>query len=259
MYPYKIIFGLTLYDILFFVGIFGCLVVYRIYSGKRAVPAGVYNFYLLITIIAISAGYLSAILFQSVYNFIETGIFELRGMTFLGGLIGGVVGFLLCYHFLAKEEDRKYFPMMLNIAPACITIAHFFGRLGCFTAGCCYGHLTDGPLAVTFKIINNKGQLIDTFSAIPTQLYEAIFLLITFLVVSYLFFKNYRICMPVYTIGYGLFRFIIEFWRGDDRGELLPFLSPSQTLSLGLIAIGIILLIPVFQRKAPLKDEYHFE
>ena len=72
MYPYELFLGITLYDILFFVGVLMALVVYRIYSGKRNVPAKVYNFYLLITIIAISVGYLSAILFQSVYNFIET-------------------------------------------------------------------------------------------------------------------------------------------------------------------------------------------
>lgn len=256
MYPYELFLGLTLYDILFFVGVLMALVVYRIYSGKRNVPAKVYNFYLLITIIAISVGYLSAILFQSVYNFIETGVFELRGMTFLGGLIGGVVTFLACYHFLANENDRKYFPMMLNIAPACITIAHFFGRLGCFTAGCCHGHLTHSHWGVDFKIISD-GQLVGTFRAIPTQLYEAGFLLVAFIVVSYLFFKNYRISMPVYTIGYGVFRFIIEFWRGDERLELIPGLSPSQALSLGLIAIGIILLIPVFQKKAPLRAEYN--
>lgn len=252
-------FGLTLYDILFFVGIFAGLAVYRIYSGKRNVPAKVYNFYLLLTIIAIGVGYFSAILFQSVYNFIETGVFELRGMTFLGGLIGAVIAFLLGYHFLSKEEDRKYFPMMLNLAPACITIAHFFGRLGCFTAGCCHGIETHGPLDVTFKIINTNGELIDTFSALPTQLFEAGFLLIIFVVLSYLFLKNYRICMPVYVIGYGLFRFIIEFWRGDERGELLPFLSPSQTLSIGLIVIGVILLVPVFQRIIPLKAEYNIQ
>jgi phosphatidylglycerol:prolipoprotein diacylglycerol transferase len=255
MYPNPIVFGITLYDIMFFIGIFSALAVYRIYTDRRHVPAKVSNFYLILAILSICCGYLSAILFQSVYNFIETGVFRLQGMTFLGGLVGGVGVFLLGYKFLSQPDDRKYFPMMVSVAPCSILIAHFFGRIGCFFAGCCFGRETDSVLGMVFPSAE------DLYGAgakvLPTQLFEAVFLLVMFLVVSYVFLKDYRITMPVYLIGYGIFRFINEFFRGDDRGQLVPLVSPSQALSLVLIAAGIVLLIPFIMKRKAVRSPYY--
>ena len=76
----------------------------------------------------------------------------------------------------------------------------------------------------------------------PTQLYEAAFLLILFAVCSYLLLKKqFRHNMTVYLIGYGIFRFLIEFIRGDDRGKLFGLLSPSQFWSLGMVILGVLL------------------
>ena len=45
--------------------------------------------------------------------------------------------------------------------------------------------------------------------------------------------------MPVYLVGYGIWRFFIEFARSDDRGAtVVSFLSPSQLIALLLIAAG---------------------
>ena len=58
------------------------------------------------------------------------------------------------------------------------------------------------------------------FSSVPA---------ILFAVCSYLLLKKqFRHNMTVYLIGYGIFRFLIEFIRGDDRGKLFGLLSPSQ-------------------------------
>jgi phosphatidylglycerol:prolipoprotein diacylglycerol transferase len=63
--------------------------------------------------------------------------------------------------------------------------------------------------------------------------------------------------MPVYLIGYGIFRFINEFLRGDDRGQLIPGISPSQALSLVLFAAGLILLIPFIMKKKAVRSPYN--
>ena len=51
-------------------------------------------------------------------------------------------------------------------------------------------------------------------------------------------------------LSYGIFRFIIEFFRGDDRGELLSgVLSPSQIVSI-LLAVGAAVLYFVTKKKS---------
>ena len=75
----------------------------------------------------------------------------------------------------------------------------------------------------------------------PTQLYEAIFLFILFAVTSVLFYKEIDWNFVVYLVGYGLWRFFIEYLRIDDRGVLIPGLTPSQWISVGLILAGVVI------------------
>jgi phosphatidylglycerol:prolipoprotein diacylglycerol transferase len=53
----------------------------------------------------------------------------------------------------------------------------------------------------------------------------------------------------IYLFSYGTFRFFIEFIRGDDRGSLIPFLSPSQILSFILIVMGAVVLLYRYRKK----------
>ena len=49
---------------------------------------------------------------------------------------------------------------------------------------------------------------------------------------------------------YGVFRFLIEFIRDDDRGSLgISFLSPSQVIALLLIIAGVIIFILEYRKK----------
>ena len=45
--------------------------------------------------------------------------------------------------------------------------------------------------------------------------------------------------MSVYLISYGIFRFLIEFVRNDERGQLLGFITPSQFWSVLMVGLGI--------------------
>ena len=78
---------------------------------------------------------------------------------------------------------------------------------------------------------------------LPTQLYEALFEFLLFIVMIILYKKlKYRF-LETYCLGYGVFRFLLEFLRGDNRGATGFFLSPSQVMSMILIVGGVALIL----------------
>lgn len=255
MYPYYLInIGdkgyVTLYGVMIAIGILGCFITLSLYNKKMKIDPKFGDFVFYNAIISIALGFLAATLFQSVYNYIENPSkgFEFGGMTFLGGLIGGVGTFLIIYYATKNNIRKNYKNTLIDImpiVPACITIAHGFGRVGCFFAGCCYGKATTGPLGIKFP---NPSEFYDpnlVNPVYPTQLYEAIFLFLLFALFCFLAFKiktKGNLNMGVYCIAYGVFRFLIEFLRGDDRGKLFNLLSPSQFWSIAMILIGLFLI-----------------
>lgn len=229
---------LNLYTILIFVGIYMAMYMLRYQCRKGGVPDKVYRTYLLLGVVSILVGFLSAELFQSIYFWLETGVFEWRGLTFIGGLIGGIACFLLGKVIFIKGESAEYFGTICRYAIPCVLIAHAFGRIGCFFAGCCYGIETDSFLGVTFPGHSHK--------VFPTQLFESAFLFVWFFVCL----KYNKYSLPLYFTGYGVFRFLIEFIRGDDRGSFIPGLSPSQSYCIIMLAVGIVMfLLPVIRSK----------
>ena len=174
------------------------------------------------------------------------------GLTFLGGLIGGVAAFLVIYFWKRKYFKSKIMDI-LSIAPCCITVAHAFGRLGCFCAGCCYGIESGTWLDMSFPIWSDSWEIIGYHKHLPTQLYESIFLFIIFGVMSFMLLKkDFKYNMPVYLVSYGVWRFLIEFIRGDERGSFIGNISPSQfwSIIMALIGIGLIFAIRyVFKKR----------
>ena len=180
-------------------------------------------------------------LFQAFYNLLASGVFEFRGQTFYGGLIGGAVVFLAFYfgvgHFVFKDGSHiGQFFRFLTIAMPAIVIAHALGRIGCLTAGCCYGEVTDE----WFGINMYSGGI--WAKRVPTQLFESLFLFALFavLVVLVVRFKM-KNTVSVYLIAYGVWRFFIEFVRADsERGSSgISFLYPSQLTAIVLVVLGV--------------------
>ncbi len=228
------IFGIFyMYGLMIAIGILICLAILFHYGKKKKIEEKFMDFVFYNTVISIALGFGSATLFQSVYNYIahpENG-FEFKGMTFLGGLIGGVATFLIVY-FIFRKRYKARLVDILSFIPCCILIAHAFGRIGCFFAGCCYGKETDSFLGVRFPGMAHKVH--------PTQLYEAAFLLALFAVCYLLIWKkNFKHNMSLYLVAYGIFRFFIEFLRGDSRGKLVGFVTPSQFWSIGMVIAGV--------------------
>lgn len=250
MYPYKIISDMTLYDILLLVAVLAALGVFLLYSKILKLDSSVRALVLISAAVAIAVGLFFAVLMQSIYDYIKTGIFEFDGMTFLGGIVWGAAAFFGAYfavgHFMFKKSDDRSLhirslTVVVNIAACCIAVAHAIGRLGCLTAGCCYGKIYDEPQPFTVKrlVVSVSGTLIRTEYMIPLQIYESVFLFALFAVLTVLLFKKSGYELPVYMTAYGIWRFIIEFFRADDRGAtIVSFLSPSQLASVLLVLGG---------------------
>lgn len=246
MYPYNILGDFDLYTVLILIGAIGCLVLVRLLADRISLSDGLTNLTLASGIVGMALGYGAAVLFQAFYNFLATGAFVLGGgATFYGGLIGGAAGFLLSYFlggrlFLRAENPPAHFFTVAALASCGITLAHGFGRLGCLMVGCCYGLPTDAWYGVHMV---NLG-----YRVIPTQLIEALFLFALCGLLVFLTLKGKRAVFALYLGAYGIFRFLLEFLRGDPRGESpVSLFTPSQfTALLMLFAAAALYLAEAY-------------
>ena len=225
--------GIYWYGVMIALGILACFVVLFLFAKYKKVDEKFTDFCFYNAIFAIAAGLGGAALLQAIYNYIqnpEAGFNFGEGLTFIGGLIGGV-GFFLIVYFIVRRKFNDTLLKVMPIVGSCITVAHGFGRIGCFIAGCCYGKPT----------CSDYGCYFDTLEKVhPTQLYEAIFLFVLFAVLTFLAFKyEFQYNMGIYLIAYGIFRFVNEFFRGDDRGQFVKGVSPSQFWSIIMVLLGI--------------------
>lgn len=158
------------------------------------------------------------------------------GFIFYGGLIGGVLGYILGCK-LMKVKYASY----INIIAVVLPLIHAWGRLGCFCAGCCYGREMKGFFCVTYNNPLSFAPLGKSLFAV--QLLEALILLAIFTVLFFLYLKGYRKEYLVYLLLYSLMRFLIEFLRGDEyRGSIFN-LSTSQAISVVLFVLSASLFI----------------
>ena len=249
MYPYNLIEGVqfNLYDLFLCVGIILCLISFDRLAERYPLRYKLQKMVFAIAAAAIVLGLGSAVLFQAFYNFGKTGEFIIdagTGATFYGGLIGGAASFIAIYfiagYFIFKDNyHKRNFFSMANCAVPSILIAHSFGRIGCLMAGCCHGSVTDAWYGIYMHT-----ELYGYAKCVPTQLFEALFLLLLFFIATVRVRKNKSYNLPLYMITYGAWRFFIEFFRSDDRGQLLTkALSPSQVIACIMIVGGIVLMI----------------
>lgn len=234
-----------MYGILLAVGLLSAVLLFKIICNVKKVDDKTYTFYSLLAIVSIAIGILGAAIFQAFYDMIELYRtqkilkFEFTGLTFMGGLISGVLAFVLGTVIFAKGQVKRNFFECASYAAPCIVLGHMFGRLGCFCAGCCYGKRTDGIFGVRFPG--------DAYNVYPTQLFEVAFLAVLLAVMLVLLFKfkMYKPLLPIYGISYAVYRFLIEFIRDDSRGALIPGLTPSQfqVIILALAAIALAVLV----------------
>ena len=146
------------------------------------------------------------------------------GNVFYGGLLGGIIAAAI---ILKKKPQYRY---LLDFVTPAIPLFHFFGRIGCFFAGCCFG--IDSSFGFTFShSIVEEANGINRF---PVQLLEALINLMLFFILDIfrrkkLFKEN---IIYLYLLFYSVARFFIEFLRGDMQRGFFFFLSTSQMISI---------------------------
>lgn len=255
MYPNILFWDIDLYSIFMLLGVISSFVIFRICADKRRFTAKMQNLVLFDAIVSIIVGYLGAWVSQAFYNFLETGEFVLAkdsGVTFLGGLVVGVLVFFIIYfiagRILFKNDEKEHITRLwelVSIGAGAIACAHALGRIGCFFAGCCYGVQTTSFLGIQFPG--------EHFKRLPVQLYESAFLFALFAAIMILNMKKDRwvMGMPIYLISYGIWRFLAEqFLRGDisERGGKILGLFPSQFISVFLVIGGIVLGVILYRK-----------
>jgi len=161
------------------------------------------------------------------------------GGVFYGGLIAALIAAAIYIrrHSLPPLRTADVF------APG-IALGHGIGRLGCFSAGCCWGLPTNLPWGVTFTnpIANQTVGVPLGIKMQPTQLYESA---AEFIIFGILFWRVRRPHTPgaiisLYLILYSTVRFLVEFVRYHEQRN--PFGGPfdtSQWISLALAAMGV--------------------
>ena len=225
------------YSLFIALGIIAAILLFEYYGHAQKVKRLTRSITEVLAVAAALFGFLGAWLFQNLYDYIASpATFSFSSkMTFFGGLLTGCAFFFPLYFLFIKRKDEAGFKAIFPIAPACISLCHAFGRIGCFMAGCCYGKETNSWIGIVFPGMEQK--------VIPTNLLEAVFLFLLTAILILLAFKAKGLYPLIgYCLGYGAWRFAIEFFRDDPRGEFVPGLSPSQFWAIVLFAVGLVLL-----------------
>jgi phosphatidylglycerol---prolipoprotein diacylglyceryl transferase len=170
-----------------------------------------------------------------------------QGFVFYGSLLFTIP--VMLWYF-----KKHQFPVMQMLDVMAITtgIVHFFGRIGCFMAGCCYGKPHDGLLGVSFTHIDTMAKPAG-IPLHPTQLYDAGFIFLILVVVVYLQkLKTFDgQLFLTYLMLYAVTRSVVEIFRGDlSRGFIIgDWVSHSQFISF-LLLMGCLYFYRKLDAKA---------
>lgn len=159
------------------------------------------------------------------------------GMSFHGGMLGVFVAMI----FIARKHGRRWLEVTDFIAPL-VPLGLAAGRLGNFINGELWGRAADPslPWAMIFPQA-------DAVPRHPSQLYQMGgegLLLFAVLWIYALKPRGLGSVSGMFMIGYGLFRFLAEYFRAPDAGifGLSHTVSMGQWLSLPMMGVGIALL-----------------
>lgn len=213
----------------------------------------------------------------------------LQGMSYHGGVIGGVIGAVI-YTKVKKYE----FLLWGDMLAAAIPLGYTFGRLGNFINGELFGRVTTSPFGVVFPLarpfstslewvqdtasrldMDISGMAMINLPRHPSQLYEALFEGIVLWLILWFIRKRKPFngfIIGSYLIGYGFFRFFIEYLREPDAGMDFPIqlgaqnapnylltsylnFSTGQILCFLMIASGLLFNLYLLYKKKNRKTE----
>lgn len=168
------------------------------------------------------------------------------GLVFHGGVLAAAVALVFFARF-RRESLLDLFDFVVVPLP----LAHALGRIGCFLNGCCHGRLSDLPWATAFPpespawsqhVAQGHITRLAAGSAPlhPVQLYESWVNLCIYclLLAVYLRKRAPGTVVVLYLFSYAVSRFLLEFFRGDER-PFLAGLSSGQWFSLAFLLLGL--------------------
>jgi phosphatidylglycerol:prolipoprotein diacylglycerol transferase len=163
------------------------------------------------------------------------------GMSFHGGLLGVLVAIWL----VTRKHRLSWLAVTDFVAPLC-PLGFAAGRMGNFINGELYGRVTDVAWGMVFRGAGPQPRH-------ASQLYQFALEGLALFVILWIFSAKQRPLGAVsglFLIGYGVFRFIAEYFREPDDflGLLALNFSMGQWLSLPMIAIGIGMLARAYRR-----------
>lgn len=173
------------------------------------------------------------------------------GLVLLGALVGGGLG-VVGYFWSRRLSILEFCDLLM---PA-VFIGVGFGRLGCLLNGCCFGDRCDLPWGISFPqgsvpfdVLVDRGFLAmnatSTFPLHPTQIYSSIdgFVLALATAIFYWYRKHPGDVLALGCMLYSTTRFLIEFLRADEMGQLGTGLTISQLYSIGVFFLGLVLIL----------------
>lgn len=178
-----------------------------------------------------------------IYTFLPVqpdGTIGLGGLIFLGGFVGALLSAEIYLHI----KKISFWKIADSVAPS-LALGLFFGRIGCFLNGCCFGEACDLPWGVTFPPNSPAGYRMGQVDIHPTQLYASAYGLLIFLILMVLDRKERHngLLFSVFLILYGISRFTVDFFRFyENQMFLIDGIGFNQLVSLLLVGSGIFLL-----------------
>jgi phosphatidylglycerol---prolipoprotein diacylglyceryl transferase len=181
-------------------------------------------------------GRIGYVLFYQFSNFMShpLDIFKVwqGGMSFHGGFLG----VLVAMYFFHKKHPQPWLKIMDFVAPL-VPVGLGAGRMGNFINGELWGRPTNSAYGMIFPQV-------DQIARHPSQLYEFALEGLALFVILWIFSRKERpigSISALFLLGYGSFRFLVEFTREphDFLGLLQLGLSMGQWLSLPMILLGV--------------------
>lgn len=184
------------------------------------------------------------------------------GFVLYGGLIAGTLAAMLYVKMRGEKISR-----IADLAAPGLLIGIAFGRIGCFLNGCCYGQVTNSFLGVRFpagsniyKDHVNAGKIgreePQSAPVLPTQLMETAAALALFFFLSWYDRtrkKHSGETALLAGVVYPVWRFIIEIFRDDPRGDRILGMTYSQFVSVIMFAVCGAAFILLRRRDRPLE------
>ena len=241
LHPFMKLGSLEVYvfPIILLIAVFCCILVY-LYSDKYD------NFYFhqikassLYCMIGAGLGGKLLYIFTRSNSTYLTLFDRVGGFVFFGGFIGAVTGL---YVYSKRKWDRFF--DLLDIYTSMLPLGQAIGRIGCYFNGCCYGKYYTGILSVKYIVDGKETQVF------PAWFIESFFCFMLFICMFGISKKIHSgVYSSIYMMSYSLFRFSIEFFRGDRIRGVWCGLSTSQYIAIAVFSMGYVILIKSAQIK----------